>query len=221
MPGRELQTAHGVSQVLKGGLEHREPLAVTVRFLELRHAAKIHAGRAPRGLRRQAAAFVVVGQQRQVRLDLLIEAAVSTQYAEFGRRGQHVTTDIPPGLPRVIGSEEGLGRAVAALIDNAIKYSPSGAQIHVAVRREGGSLLVSVADSGPGLDEAELAQVFDPFYRAAGAERAGVSGRGLGLTIAKAVIEQHDGQIWAVSEPGRGSTFAFRLPCGDPERTRV
>lgn len=148
-----------------------------------------------------------------LRLDLLIEAAVSTQYAEFGRRGQHVTTDLAPGLPRVVGSEEGLGRAVAALIDNAIKYSPSGAQIHVAARREGASILVSVADSGPGLSEAERAQVFDPFYRAEGAERAGVSGRGLGLTIAKAVIEQHDGQIWVSGEPGRGCVFAFRLPC--------
>ncbi|NJN18624.1 MAG: hypothetical protein HC822_21400 [Oscillochloris sp.] len=60
-----------------------------------------------------------------LRIDLLVEAAVGTQYAEFGRRGQHVTTEIQSGLARVAGSEEGLGRAVAALIDNAIKYSPA------------------------------------------------------------------------------------------------
>jgi signal transduction histidine kinase len=147
-----------------------------------------------------------------LRLDLLIEAAVGTQYAEFGRRGQHVHTDIQAGLPRVFGSEEGLGRAVSALIDNAIKYSPSGAQIRVLARREGGDLIVRIEDNGPGLRPDELAQVFDPFYRAESTESLGVSGRGLGLTIAKAVIEQHDGKIWAEGQPNQGCAFSFRLP---------
>ncbi|MCS6882505.1 MAG: HAMP domain-containing sensor histidine kinase [Oscillochloridaceae bacterium] len=152
-----------------------------------------------------------------LRLDLLIEAAVGLQYAEFGRRGQHVTVDLAPGLPRVIGSEEGLGRAINALIDNAIKYSPGGAHIRVAARHEAGNVLVMVEDSGYGLSEEEAAQVFEPFYRAESAERAGVSGRGLGLTIAKAVIEQHGGQIWVDSRPEGGSTFTFRLPCADTD----
>lgn len=134
-----------------------------------------------------------------LRLDLLIEAAVGLQYAEFGRRGQHVTVDLAPGLPRVIGSEEGLGRAINALIDNAIKYSPGGANIRVVARHEAGNILVMVEDTGYGLSEDEMAQVFEPFYRAESAERAGVSGRGLGLTIAKAVIEQHGGQIWLIA----------------------
>lgn len=70
-----------------------------------------------------------------------------------------------------------------------------------------------VQDTGVGLEADEQAQIFDPFYRARSAEQLGVSGRGLGLTIAKAVIEQHGGQIWVTSVPGKGSTFAFRLPC--------
>ncbi|MGQ9926514.1 MAG: ATP-binding protein [Chloroflexaceae bacterium] len=148
-----------------------------------------------------------------LRLDLLIEAAVGLQYAEFGRRGQQVTVDLAPGLPRVPGSEEGLGRALNALIDNAIKYSPGGANIRVAARHEAGHILVMVEDTGYGLSEEEMAQIFEPFYRADSAERAGVSGRGLGLTIAKAVIEQHGGQIWVDSRPEQGSTFTFRLPC--------
>lgn len=148
-----------------------------------------------------------------LRIDLLVEAAVGTQYAEFGRRGQHVTTDIPANLPRVPGSEEGLGRAVASLLDNAIKYSPTGAQIKVAVRHTNKEITVMVQDTGVGLEADEQAQIFDPFYRARSAEQLGVSGRGLGLTIAKAVIEQHGGQIWVTSVPGKGSTFAFRLPC--------
>lgn len=148
-----------------------------------------------------------------LRIDLLVEAAVGTQYAEFGRRGQHVITEIQPGLPRILGSEEGLGRAVAALIDNAIKYSPAGAQIKVAVHHDGSEVVVSVHDNGLGLLEEELAQVFDPFYRAPSTEHLGVSGRGLGLTITKAVIEQHGGRVWAAGAPGQGCAFAFSIPC--------
>lgn len=147
-----------------------------------------------------------------LRLDLLIEAAVGTQYAEFGRRGQDVETDIQPKLPRVYGSEEGLGRAISALIDNAIKYSPSGAHIRVSAKQEGKMVVVQIKDNGPGLRPEELAQIFDPFYRAATTEHMGVSGRGLGLTIAKAVIEQHDGSIWAEGAPEQGCTFTFQLP---------
>ncbi|NTV62267.1 MAG: HAMP domain-containing histidine kinase [Oscillochloris sp.] len=150
-----------------------------------------------------------------LRLDLLIEAAVGTQYAEFGRRGQHVHTEIDAGLPRVFGSEEGLGRAISGLIDNAIKYSPPGAQIHVSAHRVAGDLVVRIGDNGPGLRPEELAQVFDPFYRAESTERLGISGRGLGLTIAKAVIEQHDGKIWAEGAPGQGCAFSFRLPAAE------
>lgn len=147
-----------------------------------------------------------------LRLDLLVEAAVDTQYAEFGRRGQHVTTEIQPGLPRIAGSEEGLGRAVGALIDNAIKYSPAGAQISVGVAAQNNEVLVSVQDNGVGLLPEELAQIFAPFYRAPSTEPLGVAGRGLGLTIAKAVIEQHGGRIWAAGAPGQGCTFSFSLP---------
>ncbi len=150
-----------------------------------------------------------------LRLDLLIEAAIATQYAEFGRRGQEMETDIQPKLPRVYGSEEGLGRAIAALIDNAIKYSPSGAHIRVSAKQEGTMVVVQIQDNGPGLQPDELAQIFDPFYRAATTEHMGVSGRGLGLTIAKAVIEQHDGAIWAEAAPDQGCTVTFQLPVAE------
>ncbi len=155
-----------------------------------------------------------------LRLDLLIEAAVGTQYAEFGRRGQQVNLEIAPGLPRVYGSEEGLGRAVAAMIDNAIKYSPTGAQIRVAAQQQGSELIVTVQDNGVGMLPSEVAQVFDPFFRAESSAHLGISGRGLGLTIAKAVIEQHNGRIWAESAPGQGSSFGFSLPCDNAANAR-
>lgn len=147
-----------------------------------------------------------------LRLDMLVEAAIGTRYAEFERRGQQVATEIAPGGVRVVAAEEGLGRVIGALLDNAILYSPPGAQIDIAVAQEAGEVVVTVRDTGIGLTPDELAHVFEPFYRAPGAEQLGVSGRGLGLTIARAVIEQHRGRIWATSSPGKGSTFAFSLP---------
>lgn len=156
------------------------------------------------------------GEQRSpLRLDLLIDAAVGTQYAEFERRGQQVSTDLSSDLPRVYGSEEGLGRAIAALIDNAIKYSAPGARIQVRAYQAGDDVVVAVEDTGPGLPSDELDRVFDPFYRAESTAQLGIAGRGLGLAITRAVIEHHDGRIWAVSTPGIGSTFAFSLPVAD------
>lgn len=148
-----------------------------------------------------------------LRLDLLIEAVISARYAELGRRGQHITVDLPPGLPRVLGSEEGLSRAIDALIDNAMKYCSAGSSIRVTAHHEAGNILVTVEDNGYGIRDNEIIHVFRPFYRADSAERAGVSGRGLGLTIARAIIEQHGGEIWAASHPDNGSVFTLRLPC--------
>lgn len=147
-----------------------------------------------------------------LRIDLLVDAAIGTQYAEYGRRGQQVTTTIAPNLPLVPGSEEGLWRAVSALVDNAIKYSPNGAALSVDVREQGGEVVVTIIDTGLGLGAEELEQAFDPFFRAHSAEQLDVPGRGLGLAIAKAVIEQHGGRLWATSILGLGSTFAFSLP---------
>lgn len=153
---------------------------------------------------------------KPLRLDHLVEAAIGTRYAEFGRRGQQVETEIDPNLPRAFGSEEGLGRAVGELLDNAIQYSPPGAHINVTLKFENGEIGVVIADTGVGLTADELEQIFDPFYRGLSAEQLGVAGRGLGLTIAKTVVEHHGGRIWATSEVGKGSTFTFTLPC-EPE----
>ncbi len=148
-----------------------------------------------------------------LRIDMLVEAAIGTRYAEFGRRGQRVATEFEPNVPRVVGSEEGLGRVIGALLDNAILYTPPGSEIIVRIGQQGQNLVVHVEDNGPGLEPEEAARVFEPFYRAPLAEQLGVQGRGLGLTIARAVIEHHHGRIWVESVPGQGCMFAFSLPC--------
>ncbi|RRR75000.1 MAG: sensor histidine kinase [Candidatus Viridilinea halotolerans] len=150
-----------------------------------------------------------------LRLDLLIEAIVGSRYAEFGRRGQNVTIDPMPGLPRVIGAETALSRVLDALIDNASKYSPRGARIRVSARHEGGQILITIEDTGYGLSAQEIKHVCEPFYRAASAQRAGTSGRGLGLTLAKAIVEEHGGELWIASHIDDGSIFSVRLPSSD------
>ena len=75
----------------------------------------------------------------------------------------------------------------------------------------GERITVTIQDNGPGVNPDELEQLFEPFYRADRARQLGVAGRGLGLTIAKAIVEQHGGQIWATSTPGQGSTVSFTL----------
>jgi signal transduction histidine kinase len=151
-------------------------------------------------------------QARPLRLDLLVHAAVDTQYAESGRRGQTVTVEISEGLPLVWADEESIGTAIAALIDNAIKYSSNNAQIAVTCGVHNNNVILTVADTGPGLTSEEQALIFEPFYRAPSTAERGGAGRGLGLTVARAAIEQHHGQIWVTSEPGKGTSVAFTLP---------
>ncbi len=100
-------------------------------------------------------------------------------------------------------------RAIANLIENALKFSPPGASVHVRITATRKEAIVRVVDQGPGLDPAELERVFDPFYRHAEDPR---SGAGLGLAIARGFVEANEGRVWAESRPGQGATFAVALP---------
>src|ERR1043166_2061395 len=91
------------------------------------------------------------------------------------------------------------------------KYSPQNSPIHISVESGDTVVLVSVADGGPGIDELEQALIFDKFYRGKG-NRFSVQGTGMGLAIAKAVVEAHGGTIRVTSQLGQGSAFSFTLP---------
>ena len=97
------------------------------------------------------------------------------------------------------------------LLENAGKYSPAESMIHITAEAEGGTLTVSVADRGPGIDDFEQSLIFDKFYRGKN-ERYRVQGTGMGLAIAKAVVEAHSGTITVTSQVGHGSVFSFTLP---------
>ena len=112
-------------------------------------------------------------------------------------------------------------RQVAAiLLDNAVKYTPEGGNVVVSVGRENGWARLEVSDTGIGIPEQELPLVFDRFYRADPARTQGSphGGVGLGLSIARQIARAHGGEIEAQSEPGEGSTFVLRIPCGGSAR---
>jgi len=99
-------------------------------------------------------------------------------------------------------------RVITNLLDNAVKYSPHGTMVSVKLNDWSLEVQVQVIDTGIGISEEHLPYIFDAFYRVS----RDSEGSGLGLSIAKAIIEAHGGKIWVKSSPGKGSTFNFTLP---------
>ena len=97
------------------------------------------------------------------------------------------------------------------LLENAGKYSPAGTPVKVTVEVQGNELVTSIADRGPGIDSFEQPLIFDKFYRGQN-QRYSAPGTGMGLSIAKVIVEAHGGSIGVVSQLGSGSVFSFSLP---------
>jgi two-component system phosphate regulon sensor histidine kinase PhoR len=127
------------------------------------------------------------------------------------RSGVTLVTETVPFLTTVRGDEARLGQVVVNLVHNAIKFSPDGGEVRVAVRRAGDDVELSVADHGIGIKRADRARIFERFYKADRARVRG-GGTGLGLAIARHVVEGHGGRITVESEEGAGSTFTVTIP---------
>jgi two-component system sensor histidine kinase KdpD len=124
-----------------------------------------------------------------------------------------IEIDTADDLPLVSIDLERIKDVLRQLLENAGKYSPVGSTIQITAEADGRFLTVSVADRGPGIDDFEQPLIFDKFYRGKN-ERYRVQGTGMGLAIAKAVVEAHGGSIDVTSQLGYGSVFAFALPVG-------
>lgn len=126
---------------------------------------------------------------------------------------QHpLALDFPPDFPTVPADATRLEQVLSNLINNAIKYSPAHTAITIAGRVTPREVIVTVTDRGIGIPLEEQARIFERFYRVDDALSRRTQGSGLGLYLAKAVIEAHRGRIWVKSAPGQGATFAFALP---------
>ena len=144
----------------------------------------------------------------------VIAEAISDAETLAADKGLALMTDLPPALPPVRGDAALLGRVMANLLGNAIKYTPSGGQVTVYAQPKDDVVEVKVIDTGRGIPPESLPRIFDRFYRVPGSEEE-AEGTGLGLSIVKSIVEKHGGRIWVESEVGQGSTFVFTVPVGE------
>ena len=145
-----------------------------------------------------------------VNLNLLVEQVIIQFKPQVERQQLYFQKELAGDLPVVQADKERIRQAIGNLIHNDIKFNRSGGSIRAVTRIFEGSAIVEIADTGIGIAKDDLPRIFERFYKA-DRSRAG-QGTGMGLAIAKHVVEAHGGQIWAESEEGKGSTFSFSLP---------
>ena len=123
----------------------------------------------------------------------------------------HLVVDVPPGLPVANGDERRITQVLLNLVGNAIKFTDAG-EVAVRVTLPDGMIVVSVADTGPGIREEDRQKIFEEFQQVDSSSTKTKGGTGLGLAIAKRIVEMHGGRIWVESTVGKGSTFFFSVP---------
>jgi len=157
-------------------------------------------------------ARTILLQPRPVDLAEALNEALASLAHRVRAKEQVVTVDLPPDLPRVFADPRKLQIILLNLISNAIKFTPDRGCITVEAIAEDGEVMISVRDTGVGIPEADQERIFERFYQVADSLRREQGGLGLGLSIAKGLVELQGGRIWVQSKVGRGSTFTFTLP---------
>lgn len=146
-----------------------------------------------------------------VDLSILIEEVIHQLGPQAERHQLFIETDLTTDLPPVHADRARVRQVMVNLVHNAIKFTGPGGRIVVAIRAHDGSVIVDISDTGTGISKNDLPHVFERFYKGDRA-RTGGGGTGMGLAIAKHVIEAHGGTIWVRSEEGKGSKFSFSMP---------
>jgi len=174
----------------------RETDRLTQMVEELLELSRIESGAAPLSFAQLDAAALVRDAAARFR-----------QQAE--RAGLTITAQTPESELRIVGDGERLERALGNLIANAIKFTSAGGSVNVSAVSDDGSVLISVSDTGIGIEPEQRARVFERFYKA---DKGRGDGTGLGLAIVKHIVRAHHGSVAVESFPGRGATFTMRLP---------
>ncbi len=147
---------------------------------------------------------------RSINLRGVAESALALLYDRAEATGLTLTLDTPANLPRVCADPDRIQQALVNLVDNAVKYTPPDGTVTLKLVPEGGYIRAEVSDTGIGIAPEDLPHLFEPLYRAENARS--LPGAGLGLTIVRAILEQHGSSIFVQSRPEKGATFIFRLP---------
>lgn len=143
-----------------------------------------------------------------LRPDALVREAIDAHLAQAESQGIALTMAAVTSTT-IVGDPGRLQQALSNLVGNALKFTPTGGAVLVCADDDDGFVRISVVDSGPGLLREHVAHAFDPFWQSRPADRRG---RGLGLAIAKGIVEAHGGRIWIESELGRGTIVRFTVP---------
>jgi two-component system phosphate regulon sensor histidine kinase PhoR len=141
----------------------------------------------------------------------LVRETVAAAQVRLGDENR-IDVSIPPVLPNATGDPDRTRQVLLNLLDNAIKYSPRGGRIEIALAADSEDLRFMVRDEGLGIPLGEQERIFDKFYRLDPDQRRGIGGSGLGLYISRELVRLMDGRIWAESEPGAGTVLTFELP---------
>ncbi|MCX7751084.1 MAG: ATP-binding protein [Candidatus Bipolaricaulota bacterium] len=150
----------------------------------------------------------------RVPLGELIEGIAALIHPQLEDSGISLSLDLPPGLPPVRGDRGRIEQVLLNLLSNAIRHTPPGGRIDIELHPRGSEVEVVVADTGPGIPPGDEERIFERFYRGPGA--VGTPGAGLGLAVAKAIVEAHGGRIWAENRPEGGAALRFTLPLDGP-----
>lgn len=174
-----------------------------------------------RRLGRLAEDIAAVSRAEEGQLDLhltrttareLVETALAGAAERYAQRGVALSSDISPGLPPLAVDPDRIGQVMGNLLDNALRHTPPGGEVRVCASAADGQVVLEVTDTGPGIAAQHVGHVFERFYRVDAARDRAQGGSGIGLAIAKALVEAHGGRITARSGPGRGATFTLSLP---------
>lgn len=202
--------------VIQGNLEAMldNVLPTNARELALLHQETILLNRLIGDLRTisLAEAGQLILQKRAVDLAELVDQVIERLQLRIEEKGIKLRTTIPVDLPVVQADPERLSQVLTNLVDNALRYTPSGTQVVISAGVTPEGIQVSVRDTGPGIPEDELPKLFERFWRAEKSRNRATGGSGLGLAIVKQLVIAHGGRVWAENLVGKGAQFNFILP---------
>ncbi len=151
-------------------------------------------------------------KNEELNVRLLVEFTMKPLQIQFQEKNVRLVSDISEGLPTLVADEQQLSWVLTNLITNALKHTNAGGSVEVRVKQQQNHMLFEVEDTGQGIAPENLQRIFDKFVQVKNAAAATPGSVGLGLAIAKEIVETYGGRIWVESALGKGSTFSFYLP---------
>jgi two-component system sensor histidine kinase VicK len=153
----------------------------------------------------------------RVQITKLIERVYQAMYMDAAKHKHSLSMELVGKLPDIYCDSDRIEQVLVNVISNAIKYTPDGGTIDISSQAEGEFVSISVKDTGIGIPEKDLSRLFERFYRVDKARSREAGGSGLGLSIAKEIVERHGGTISIDSRYGEGTIVTVRLPVGGEE----